>query len=85
MQLVEIARFEIDYRLRRATTWFFAVLLILLPLVVLQALASEPQHLNAPLSTATATAIALIGSDLARDRRRGPGVPREALSIRARR
>jgi hypothetical protein len=28
-----------------------------LPLVVLQALASEPQHLNSPLSTATAVAL----------------------------
>src|SRR5688572_15244690 len=62
MQLLEIARFEIGYRLRRASTWFFAVLLIVLPLVVLQALASEPQHLNSPLSTATAVAlIAMVG------------------------
>ena len=62
LKIAEIARFEIGYRLRRPSTWFFAVLLIVLPLVVLQALASEPQHLNSPLSTATAIAlIAIVG------------------------
>ena len=60
LKIGEIARFEIGYRLRRASTWFFAVLLIVLPLVVLQALASEPQHLNSPLSTATAVALIAI-------------------------
>ena len=62
MRLFEIARFEIAYRLRRASTWAFAVMLIVVPLVVLQALSNEPQHLNSPISTATAIAlIAIVG------------------------
>jgi ABC-2 type transport system permease protein len=59
VRLVEIARFEIAYRLRRASTWFYAVMLTVLPLVVMQALSNEPQHLNSPISTAAA--VALIG------------------------
>jgi ABC-2 type transport system permease protein len=59
VRLTEIARFEIAYRLRRASTWVFAVMLAVLPIVVLQALSNEPQHLNSPISTATA--VALIG------------------------
>ena len=58
MRLGEIARFEIGYRLRRASTWFHAVILLVLPLVIMQALSNEPQHLNSPISTATP---ALIG------------------------
>src|SRR5688500_11562662 len=59
VRLVEIARFEIAYRLRRASTWAFAVMLTVLAVVVMQALSNEPQHLNSPISTATA--VALLG------------------------
>lgn len=47
--------------LRRASTWVFAVMLTVLPLVIMQALSHEPQHLDSPISTATA--VALIGGD----------------------
>jgi ABC-type transport system involved in multi-copper enzyme maturation permease subunit len=62
VRLVEVAHFEIGYRLRRASTWFFAVLLLVLPVVVMQALSNEPQHVNSPISTATAVAfIGIVG------------------------
>jgi len=59
VRLAEIARFEIAYRLCRASTWVFAVMLTVLPLGIMQALANEPEHLNSPISTATA--VALLG------------------------
>ena len=62
MRLGEVARFEIDYRLRRASTWFQAMLLLTAPVVVMQALSNEPQHLNAPISSATAVAfVGMVG------------------------
>jgi ABC-2 type transport system permease protein len=48
MRFREIVTFEIAYRLRSGTTWLFAVLLIGLPMLMMQAFSDSPQPLDSP-------------------------------------
>ena len=62
-RLGEVFRFEIEYRLRRVSTWIYAGLLLLLPFLLLHAInGGGGSHMNSPESVATATTIVgLIG------------------------
>jgi ABC-2 type transport system permease protein len=62
VKLEEVFRFEVAYQLRRTSTWVFAALLTALPVVMMQAFADGPLHLNAPVTIATVSTLAgLIG------------------------
>ena len=60
--LGEVFRFEVEYRLRRVSTWIYAGLLGLVPFLLLHVIDGGSGWMNSPEGTATATAlVGLIG------------------------
>jgi ABC-2 type transport system permease protein len=58
----EVFRFELEYRLRRVSTWIYAGLLLLVPFLLLHAINGADSRLNSPHSVFTATFISgLVG------------------------
>jgi ABC-2 type transport system permease protein len=56
-KLSEVFRFEVEYRLRRASTWIYAALLFALPMVMLGIVNGSSSKLNSPEMVATVTSI----------------------------
>ena len=57
MRLAETFRFEVEYRLRRASTWGFFLLLMAVPFLLTHAIDGSGSYLNAPKSVAIASLI----------------------------
>src|SRR5687767_11388005 len=55
--LGEVFRFEVEYRLRRLSTWIYAALLMLVPFLLLHAVDGGAGWMNSPEGVATASAI----------------------------
>jgi ABC-2 type transport system permease protein len=62
MRLTEIFRFEVEYRLRRASTWGFGLLLVAVPFLMMHAINAigTGSYLNAPHSVAITSLIAAL-------------------------
>lgn len=55
--LGEVFRFEVEYRLRRVSTWIYGGLLLLVPFLLLHAVNGAGGYLNSPEGVATATSV----------------------------
>jgi ABC-2 type transport system permease protein len=62
MRPVEIFRFEVEYRLRRGSTWGFGLILVAVPFLMTHAINSigVGSHLNAPHSVAVTSVLAAM-------------------------
>ena len=62
MTLLEVFRFEVEYRLRQPSTWVYALVLFGLPFLMMHAIDGSLQFVNAPeLMTQVATTIGSLG------------------------
>ncbi|HEU4699541.1 MAG TPA: hypothetical protein VFS40_10200 [Gemmatimonadales bacterium] len=55
--LGEVFRFEVEYRLRRPSTWVYALLLLGMPFLMMHALGGSRYHLNAPAMVTKASLV----------------------------
>ena len=57
MNLREVFRFEVEYRLRQPSTWVYALVLFGIPFLMMHAINGSRQHLNAPEMVTNSAAI----------------------------
>jgi ABC-type transport system involved in multi-copper enzyme maturation permease subunit len=57
MTLGEVFRFEVEYQLRRPSTWVYALVLLGIPFLMMHAINGSTQYLNAPVMVTNATAM----------------------------